>query len=72
VRDALRSLVADPKPEEPQGLGAVVRDRAGVKWVTHDSTPIHQRWINTDDFSERYRTWANIDVVEILSAGWSE
>jgi hypothetical protein len=33
MQAALRSLIAPPKPPEPQGLGAVVEDAEGRRWV---------------------------------------
>ena len=69
---ALLRALADPKPAEPTGLGAVVRDGRGDKWVLIDVTgpdvePVRQWrtwWGN--------RPWHEIDVAEVLSEGWSE
>lgn len=71
VAAALREFAnpKPPKPDEPQGLGAVVEDADGVLWIRHDSTPIETHWINTDDCHERYRRWDGIDAVRVLSEG---
>lgn len=58
-----------PKPEEPTGLGAVVEDSAGTKWLRHDSVPLRTCWLNTDDCQTRYRAWDEINVVRVLSEG---
>lgn len=58
-----------PKPDEPLGLGAVVEDADGTKWLRHDSVAIHRRWLNTDDCDTRFRAWDEIAAVKVLSAG---
>lgn len=69
LQNALRSLIEPPKPEEPTGLGAVVEDVNGTKWIRHDSVPISKPWINTDDCSTRLRAWSDIAAVKVLSDG---
>lgn len=56
-----------PKPEEPTGLGAVVEDAAGRKWVR---TEWRYPWTVTyDEESGESNNYADIDVVRILSEG---
>ena len=70
IADQIEAQLPKPKPEEPKGLGAVVKDRNGVRWVRVDP--------NTDDdvdgaweseFAPVNLRWSRIDVVEILSEG---
>lgn len=56
-----------PKPEEPQGLGAVVEDSKGDTWVRIHTGAVP--WAHAGRFPQR---WADIDVVRVLSEGWSE
>lgn len=72
IRDILSALV-DPKPAEPTGLGALVRDRNGNKWLRMplDRNP----WCCWEIAAHHDRAdceWAAIDVAEVLSEGWSE
>lgn len=70
---ALREFAAPtpPKPEEPQGLGAVVEDAEGKKWVRVDgrgSTP----WTQSDAGMDGIAKWckyAGIDALRVLSEG---
>jgi hypothetical protein len=64
VASALRSLL-DPKPEEPKGLGAVVRDRDGRIFVRQ----VDGWWRGEDPCSVN---WPAVDVVEVLSHGVPE
>lgn len=68
LQAALRSLIAPPKPAEPQGLGAVVEDASGLRWVL-----VYEKglWQSRQDANSR-STWEGVDAVRILSAGWSE
>jgi hypothetical protein len=66
VRTALRSLL-DPKPEEPKGLGAVVRDHGGRHWIR--AGRIKHSWYRPHGVWAKY---VNIDVVEVLSHGVPE
>ncbi len=72
ARIALRSLVADPKPDEPTGLGAVVEDSEGGKWT---------RWTDAEDYPDCWLSntdgsgdtcYANITAVRVLSPGVTE
>lgn len=60
VRDLLRSWtkpVASPKPDEPTGLHAVVRDRKGRIWYRSNH---HGLW----QYGSLPRAWDEIDVPE--------
>ena len=70
IRGVLRAL-ADPKPAEPTGLGAVVRDRDGRIWVRTDVPDL--AWVHTSPVADPMEfRWADLDVAEVLSEGWSE
>lgn len=77
VRAALRAL-ADPKPAEPTGLGAVVRDRKGATYVRvavhFDGWAAGEMWrrVGGEVNADKRRAWSDIDVAEVLSEGWSE
>ena len=55
-----------PKPDEPTGLGAVVEDADGLRWVRHADG----WWGSPQQFDTR--TWAAIDAVRVLSHGVTE
>lgn len=55
-----------PKPDEPTGLGAVVRDRDDVLWVQVDGRD-GISWCLAGDGD--WSSWRAIDAVEILSEG---
>lgn len=64
-----------PKPKEPQGLGAVVEDCAGVKWVRVEpsipgggSTLCAWRSRVPQDAPKEF-SWSNIAAVRVLSDG---
>jgi hypothetical protein len=57
-----------PKPEEPTGLGAVVVDTGGCRWVRF-SAKTGPWWRNHSGSNLRY---SNIDAVEVLSHGVPE
>lgn len=69
LQAALRMYTTAPKPDEPQGLGAVVEDASGTKWLRHDSVPIRRCWLNTDDCDVQYRAYDEITAVRVLSEG---
>jgi hypothetical protein len=64
MQAALRSLVAPPKPEEPQGLGAVVEDAEGTLWAY---TGEEYAWASNGGA----RHWHELDVARVLSDGWT-
>jgi hypothetical protein len=65
LQAALREF-ADPSIEEPRGLGAVVEDAVGRKWVRHDNTPGSFPWVRAGHGIE---AWSNINVARVLSMG---
>jgi hypothetical protein len=66
LRAALREY-ANPTPriEEPQGLGAVVEDAAGERWVRHPGM-FDRPWFRPDEPSA---SWRDLPVVRVLSEG---
>lgn len=72
MQDVLRAL-ADPKPPEPTGLGAVVRDHCGHLFLRDGLTgkqgEAHPWWNEGPHYRQ---SWVDIDVAEVLSEGWSE
>lgn len=69
--DAIRSLL-DPEPDEPKGLGAVVKDREGLVWVRvngHLGTWRRARGLGA---AHRWSDWTDLDIPDedhILSPG---
>jgi hypothetical protein len=67
MREALRSLLAPPRPDEPTGLGAVVRDGHGCLWVRAEDSP--NPWCPQNP-AESFIEWENIAApIEVLSEG---
>ena len=64
-----------PKPEEPTGLGAVVEDVVGVRWVRTESKPNIGGTVWTSAFhvtladKAELREYVDIDAVKVLSEG---
>jgi hypothetical protein len=63
-----------PKPEEPTGLGAVVEDDRGVRWVrTEPKNGMTNPWQATLHVAEpdevRSLRWAEVVAVKVLSEG---
>ena len=70
VADQIEAQLPKPKPEEPKGLGAVVLDRDGDRWVRVDpdtSDDADGAW--ESEYSFARKTYSAIDVVGILSEG---
>lgn len=70
---ALRSLLTPPpppRPDEPMGLGAVVEDEDGTRWVRTGGDSDDIPWRRTCDFGV-WRRWANITAPRVLSEGVS-
>jgi hypothetical protein len=63
---ALRSLVTPPKPPEPQGLGAVVEDAEGRRWVRGEHA-----WTNlgAKGIFLNWTAYADLAAVKVLSEG---
>ncbi len=60
-----------PKPDEPQGLGAVVEDAADHRWTRiYPGVGEGEAWY-CDDARGRaqWEHWANIAAVKVLSEG---
>lgn len=58
-----------PKPEEPTGLGAVVEDSEGRRYVRCDWSP-DSRWHCSDDDTGNYDDlWRDIKATRVLSEG---
>ncbi|MDB5716479.1 MAG: hypothetical protein JWO15_3876 [Sphingomonadales bacterium] len=68
--DALRSLLAPPKPPEPMGLGAVVEDSRGEMWIRDKTTTTVNHWKRArgEDGGSRY-SWDHLTAVRVLSEG---
>lgn len=58
-----------PKPPEPQGMYAAVRDSHDNEWVRMGNGPAP--WVpnGSPDARSTSATWASIDAVEVLSEG---
>ena len=70
IADQIEAQLPKPKPEEPKGLGAVVKDRSGVRWVHIDpdtDDDVDGAW--ESEFAPVNLRWSRIDVVEVLSEG---
>ena len=73
MQRALRDFANSPKLEEPTGLGAVVEDDKGVRWVRagvdHDGR-LTDNWRATDsDLVGCWLKWDAIQAVRVLSEG---
>jgi len=69
LADALREFAdpKPPKPEEPTGLGAVVEDADGRRWVRSDDTDCVNPWHRNGSYEAH--EYADIDAVRVLSEG---
>ena len=70
-RAALRSLLTPPKPDEPQGLGAVVEDADGVRWTRTQTPPNPGRWRadTPPQVLPGFAGYDEINAVRVLSEG---
>lgn len=62
--------ITPPKPEEPLGLGAVVEDAKGKRWVRGRDSNCH--WYPETGFDRTvgpWAPWAEIAAVKVLSPG---
>jgi hypothetical protein len=66
LADQIDAQICPPKPAEPTGLGAVVEDAEGRRWVfTGDRDAVGSWWLCADDPSR----WPDIAAVRVLSEG---
>ena len=71
LADALREFAnpTPPKPDEPTGLGAVVEDPDGKRWVRALETTTVRHWQPTNRKGDA-RTWEDFtSAVRVLSEG---
>lgn len=70
MQAALRSLIADPRPEEPTGLGAVI-DVSGELYVRDKTTTTTAHWKRArgQENGKRHRYDELCGVVRVLSDG---
>lgn len=69
MQTALRSLITPPKPDEPLGLGAVVEDAEGERWLRWEIVDRHPRPWTVAGSIKPNRAYDDIDAVRILSPG---
>lgn len=69
LQAALRSLVAPPKPDEPTGLGAVVEDVDGKRYIRTADTDCSTPWSYANNYSDH--EWSDVAAVRVLSEGVS-
>lgn len=62
------TILSEPKPDEPTGLGALVRDAAGEAWVLAEPGDRRQPWRRLGS-KGGWRHWDHIDAVEVLFPG---
>lgn len=65
---ALRSLLLPPKPEEPQGLGAVVEDADGDLWIRTTTDP-EEHCGKPWQCGPVHKHWQIVTAVKVLSEG---
>ncbi|HKY57625.1 MAG TPA: hypothetical protein VJL80_06275 [Aeromicrobium sp.] len=59
-----------PKPDEPKGLGAVVEDADGNKWISHRASSTHQQpWMKHMFGNQEWSDWSDVPAVRVLSEG---
>jgi hypothetical protein len=72
LQAALREFAAPtpPKPDEPMGLGAVVEEDDGTKWVrTEDDSQPWVAHLGGGHGNVVWLDWADVAVVRVLSHG---
>lgn len=70
ISSAIRRALPPPRPAEPQGLGAVVEDAKGRRWVRYPRPSEHSKFCwNAGNGAVK---WSEIDSPKVLSEGWSE
>lgn len=58
-----------PKPDEPLGLGAVVEEVDGQRWMRGSSMRGLKAWVNDEALDSEWRAYADIDAVRVLAEG---
>ena len=66
IADQIEAQTKPPKPAEPTGLGAVVEDAEGVRWVRTPRDPMPWRSAQETVMAAR---WVGINAVRVLSEG---
>jgi len=71
MQAALREFAepTPPRPEEPTGLGAVVEDAEGVRWVRKGDERCGCPWSRQIGAAFSGQDWDRIDAVRVLSEG---
>jgi len=67
MHTALNTLIAPSKPAEPTGLGAVVEDAEGKRWV-RGPEGVHP-WVTDLQHSALWFGYDEVDAVRVLSEG---
>lgn len=75
LADKIEAQIPKPKPAEPTGLGAVVVDVEGARWIAHEPDPGRHgnphRWVSAGYGGRVRLPYAAIDAVRVLSEGVS-
>jgi hypothetical protein len=70
IADQVKAQTRLPKPPEPTGLGAVVKDREGNRWIrTAEAETFGLHWVQVGAQGGALLSYRNIGVVEVLSEG---
>jgi len=77
IADQIEAQLPKPKPEEPKGLGAVVKDRSGSSWLRVVGPGFDRPWAEVGvnkhyGFAAQVETetsYSHIDAVAVLSEG---
>lgn len=67
IRVLFDQLAQPVKPTEPQGLGAVVEDAEGKRYIRTADTDCRKPWSYANNYSDH--DWADIAAVKVLSEG---
>lgn len=74
LADQIEAQTKPPKPAEPTGLGAVVEDADGLRWVrvADDGLAFAWRPVGNRTSYEDNRYWKRVAAVSVLSEGVAE
>lgn len=73
---AVKTSLSETKPPEPEGIGAVAKDGGNDVWIAVGACvsngELKRLWapVKNASTTARWRTYDQIDVVEVLSPGW--